>query len=133
VHLPALETDIALERDVVVTIARPNKRASPGSEAAALRVEWAPADGGRFPRFHGSLAARRHEDAEAFSLVLSGAYDVPAGFAGDRFDAGIGHRIAQATARDLLLEVREHIEGSMPVAGGATGGTAAAREREHVR
>lgn len=108
VHLPALRTEIALQRDVVVTIVDTrNERLQ-----EACTVDWYPADGGPFPRFQGTLAFSEHPEGEGSVLVIDGNYDMPAGFASEAFDVGIGYRIAQATARDLLVRVRDHVEGT---------------------
>jgi hypothetical protein len=108
VMLPALRTAIVLQRDIVVTLT-----VLPEALEALvrLRVDWEPAGGGPFPRFHGTISAESSEGYEGFCLVLDGAYDPPPG-APENFDSDIGHRIAVATARSLLGEVRDAAEHS---------------------
>jgi hypothetical protein len=103
VMLPSLRTAIVLQRDIVVTLTE-------FPERDAMQVEWEPAGGGPFPRFHGSISAEPSEGYDGFCLALEGAYDPPAG--GESFDLAVGHRIALATARSLLGEVRDAVERS---------------------
>jgi hypothetical protein len=107
VSLPALQTEIVLQRDVVATVA---PQSDAGGNLAKMSVDWEPAGGGPFPQFHGTLVASNDEGYESFSLVLDGAYEPPLGASGAAFDAALGHRIAIATARNLLSEVRDGIE-----------------------
>jgi len=107
VSLLALQTEIMLRRDVVVTVL---PLADAGGDLARMSVEWEPAGGGPFPRFRGTLVASNDEGYESFSLVLDGAYEPPLGAGGAAFDAALGHRIAIATARNLLSDVRDGIE-----------------------
>jgi hypothetical protein len=107
VSLPALQTEIVLQRDVVATIA---PQTAPSEVLAKMSVDWEPAGGGPFPRFHGTLVATNDENYESFSLVLDGSYEPPLGAGGAAFDVALGHRIAIATARNLLAEVRDGIE-----------------------
>jgi len=44
-------------------------------------------------------------------VELDGAYVPPFGPAGQLFDATIGRRIAQATAREFLKDLKASIEG----------------------
>ena len=90
VNLPALQTEIVLQRDVVASVAPIDDA---GQDLARMSVEWEPAGGGPFPRFRGTLVASNDEGA-----------------GGAAFDAALGHRIAIATARNLLSEVRDGIE-----------------------
>jgi len=106
-HLPALETEITLKRDVVVSLRRPRMAAAQGG----CLVDWLPAGGGAFPRFCGALAIESAGDDDTFSLVIDGRYETPKRFAAQALE-GIGHRIAQATARDLLTRVRDDVEVS---------------------
>ena len=107
VNLPALQTEIVLQRDVVASVAPLDDA---GQDLARMSVEWEPAGGGPFPRFRGTLVASNDEGYESFSLVLDGQYEPPLGAGGAAFDAALGHRIAIATARNLLSEVRDGIE-----------------------
>jgi hypothetical protein len=73
-------------------------------------IHWEAEDGGAFPIFDGQLTIGADEDYNAFFLVLEGAYEPPGGVAGRIFDVAIGHRIAEASARGLLSELRDEIE-----------------------
>lgn len=106
VMLPSLRTAIVLQRDIVVTLTELREREA---SLERIRVDWEPAGGGPFPRFHGAIFAQPSEGYDGFCLVLEGAYDRPAG-GGESFDLAVGHRIALATARSLLGEVRDALE-----------------------
>src|SRR5271165_3509054 len=69
ISLPALQTEIVLQRDVVASIL-PQPEGE--GELASMAVEWEPAGGGPFPRFQGTLAAANDESYESFSLILDG-------------------------------------------------------------
>jgi hypothetical protein len=73
-------------------------------------VHWEAEGGGPYPVFDGELTIGSDEDYNAFWLVLDGAYLPPGGVAGQVFDAVIGRRIATASARGLLSEIRSEIE-----------------------
>ncbi len=107
ITLPALQTEIVLQRDVVATIA-PQVKAE--GALATFHVVWEPAGGGPFPRFEGTLTAASDEGYDSFSLILDGTYLPPFGLGGAAFDAALGHRIALATARNLLSDVRDGVE-----------------------
>jgi hypothetical protein len=91
VRIPSLGVEIALLRDVVATIAT-----SP--EPNVYAVEWRPAGDGPFPRFAGTVSLI---DVDGTYLCLTGDYALP-----DEgilvADAFLAHRIAQATAGDVL-------------------------------
>ncbi len=107
ISLPSLRTNVILQHDVIATL-RHLPRAL-GNDC--FDVSWEPSGGG-FPRFGGTLSIENNEEYDSFSLVLKGSYDPPLGPAGQAFDAALGHRIAIATARDLLARLREVIEKS---------------------
>ena len=107
VNLPALQTEIVLQRDVVATVAPLDDA---GGTLARMSVELGAGRGRTVSRFRGTLVASNDEGYESFSLVLDGAYEPPMGASGAAFDAALGHRIAIATARNLLSEVRDGIE-----------------------
>ncbi|MGP6157281.1 MAG: hypothetical protein ACLPYS_07200 [Vulcanimicrobiaceae bacterium] len=109
VMLPSLRTAIVLQRDIVATLREVAER---GASLARIHVDWEPAGGGPFPRFHGSISAEPSEGYDGCCLVLEGAYEPPAGGGGESFDLAVGHRIALATARSLLGEVRDAVERS---------------------
>jgi hypothetical protein len=73
-------------------------------------VRWQPEDDGPYPVFKGELTIGGDNDYSTFWLVLEGEYAPPGGVAGEVFDAVIGHRIARASARGLLREIRTEIE-----------------------
>jgi hypothetical protein len=93
--------DLRVERDVDIHFsARPEY---PGYRM--LNVEWKPKDGGPYPAFAGSLSIA--DEGLGWSRIeLAGKYDPPFGLAGAAFDAIAGHRIAQATAAELLAEFK---------------------------
>ena len=93
VVVPALETEIAMVRDVIVSF-------EPLADDACV-VRWRPAGGGVFPRFAGTLRTVPSDTASTI-LRLEGAYDDPASRRADRTDAELGFRLAQATARVML-------------------------------
>ena len=93
--------DLRIERDVEFHLK--SKPAYPGYKL--LDVSWAPKDGGPYPTFAGTLSVA--EDAPGWSRIeIDGTYSPPFGIAGAAFDAAIGHRIAQATASELLGEIK---------------------------
>lgn len=77
-----------------------------------MRVEWSPAGGGPFPSFKGSLTISEDEDYGTCILTLSGEYEPPLGVVGMGFDAIVGRRIAVATARRLLGQIRDGMEAA---------------------
>jgi hypothetical protein len=98
---------LALDKGVIATLSR-----SPKHHALEDRigVTWQPdVDGEPFPRFDGALSLEA-ATPKASILTLAGKYEPPLGGAGKLFDAALGHRIAQATARELLKEIADRIE-----------------------
>lgn len=106
IPLPSLRTNVILQHDVIATLRHLPRVLGNDS----FDVRWEPSGGGVFPHFSGTLSVENNEDYESFSLVLKGTYDPPLGPAGQAFDAALGHRIAIATARDLLARIRDAIE-----------------------
>jgi len=93
--------DLRVERDVEITLTA--KPAYPGY--ALFDVAWAPKDGGPYPTFHGTLSVA--DEGPGWSrLEIDGTYAPPFGPIGAVFDAAVGRRIAQATLRELLAELR---------------------------
>ena len=91
VRIPSLGVEIALVRDVVTTIVK-----SP--DPTIYTVEWRPAGDGPFPRFAGTVTLI---DVDGTYLCLTGNYELPEeGILVP--DAFLAHRIAQATAGDVL-------------------------------
>lgn len=91
----------------IVTL-HPNHK--PADMTPRYRVHWEAEAGGPYPVFDGELTIGADEDDHAFWLVLDGRYAPPGGAAGAVFDAVVGHRIAAASARGLLGEMRAEIE-----------------------
>ncbi|HME80745.1 MAG TPA: hypothetical protein VKF82_01565 [Candidatus Eremiobacteraceae bacterium] len=102
-----LPGDMSVARDVTAKV---NAVDDPTHLTTPLSVEWSPAGGGPFPTFHGTLTISEDEDYGSCVLTLSGEYEPPLGVVGKGFDAVIGRRIAVATARRLLEEIRDGIE-----------------------
>jgi hypothetical protein len=73
-------------------------------------VTWAPERSGPYPTFTGDLAIESADDYNSFYLVLNGTYEPPLGAVGAAFDAVVGHRIAENTARNLLAVIADSIE-----------------------
>ena len=93
--------DLTVERDVNFHLK--TKPAYPGYRL--LDLSWTPKDGGPYPSFSGTLSVA--EDAIGWSRIeIDGSYRPPFGIAGAVFDAAIGQRIAQATASELLGEIK---------------------------
>jgi hypothetical protein len=96
--------DLRVERDVNFHIQ--TKPAYPGYHL--LDVSWTPKDGGPYPRFSGTLSVA--EDGAGWSRIeIDGSYRPPFGIAGAVFDAAVGQRIAQATASELLAELKRQL------------------------
>jgi len=100
---------VTLERDVHVSLKRQKR---PVDAFDALDVRWEVPEGGPYPKFDGTLSVEANDDYDTFSLVLRGSYTPPGGIAGQAFDMALGHRIAEATARDLLERVKTDVEDS---------------------
>jgi hypothetical protein len=97
---------LSIDREVRVEARRTRGGASLGD---LMLITWMPEGTGVFPAFDGILIVRAGE-GNASSLELDGNYTPPFGAAGQIFDAAIGHRIAQATARELLKDLKRAIE-----------------------
>ncbi len=74
----------------------------------AMMIEWR-AGTRLFPDFHGTLRLRI-ASVETTRLTFEGAYRPPFGAPGVVFDAVIGHRIAEATMRDLIKRIGDALE-----------------------
>jgi hypothetical protein len=92
---------------VIVTL-QPAHR--PEDMTPRYHVHWEAESGGPYPVYDGELSIGADEDYDAFWLVLDGTYAPPGGPAGKVFDVVIGQRIAAASARGLLSEIRAEIE-----------------------
>jgi hypothetical protein len=93
--------DLRLERDVEVRLTP-----KPGYTGyKLLDISWAPKDGGPYPVFTGGLTVA-DEGAGWSRIELDGTYEPPFGALGAAFDAAVGHRIAGATATELLAQMK---------------------------
>jgi hypothetical protein len=100
---------LSIARDVT---ARFEKIDDPRHLTKPMQVEWSPAGGGPYPTFRGSLTISEDEDYGTCILTLSGEYEPPLGVVGKGFDAIVGRRIAIATARRLLAQIRDGMEAA---------------------
>lgn len=82
----------------------------PGDMTPRYRVHWEAAEGAHYPVFDGALTVGGAEDYNAFWLILNGGYEPPGGIVGKVFDAVVGHKVAEETARGLLADMRDAIE-----------------------
>lgn len=95
---------IAIDREVRIEV-QPVR-----DTGGTLRVAWRPEGTVALPTFEGTLAARGGDDSGATYIEIDGSYTPPFGIAGQIFDAAIGKRIAQATAREFLSDLKAAIE-----------------------
>jgi hypothetical protein len=91
----------------IVTLKRAHR---PADMTPRYAIHWEAEGGGLYPNFDGELSVESDEDYNAFWFVLNGSYEPPGGVAGQLFDAAVGHRIAETTARGLLSEMRAETE-----------------------
>lgn len=92
----------AVGHDVVASF----RRRKGSDEAIVFDLHWESADGGPFPVFDGTLTVAEDETYETCRLILEGSYTPPGSVAGSVFDAVLGSRIADATAKELLERIR---------------------------
>jgi hypothetical protein len=107
VPIPGVRGGVKLERTAIATLV-PNHTA--GAMMPQYAVTWVPEKAGPYPRFAGTLSVASSEDYDSFDLVLEGSYEPPLGAVGAAFDAVVGHRIAESTARNLLATIADSIE-----------------------
>ena len=100
---------IYLDREVVVEAHRARDEENLND---VIRIAWLPEGAMVFPRFAGSVAICGQDDPARSYVELDGSYAPPFGAAGQLFDATIGRQIAQATARELLKDLKAAIEGA---------------------
>jgi hypothetical protein len=100
---------LSIDREVRVEARRPRGEASLDD---LMLIRWMPEGTAVFPTFEGILTIRASGEADASLIELDGNYMPPFGVAGQVFDAAIGHRIAQATARELLKDLKRTIEST---------------------
>ena len=79
-----------------------------------LRLTWDPEDQ-TVPRFAGALSSSEKDPGTA-TLLLEGSYKPPLGVAGAAFDLVVGRKIAAATARALLSDIKAFIESDYQTA-----------------
>ena len=108
-RLPAKQYGLSIDREVRIE-ARPVR--NPGHNAEVMEISWEPEGTAIFPRFDGRLFLTGFGNAALSYVELDGYYTPPFGAAGQVFDATIGQRIAQATAREFLADLKATIESS---------------------
>lgn len=107
VNVSGFATPLTLERSVIATIQTHHLRAD---MTPRYDLQWAPQVSGPFPLFAGQLIVEAGDDYDTFVLHLRGDYTPPLGVLGKGFDLAVGHRLAQATAYNLLHRIRDFIE-----------------------
>lgn len=75
-----------------------------------IRIRWTPEGTVVFPRFSGTLVVWGEENPALSYIELDGEYNPPLGATGQLFDEVIGHRLAEATAREFLRDVKRGVE-----------------------
>jgi hypothetical protein len=104
-----LPARLRLERDVNVHLSeRPHAAGDLRRGPDTVEITWEPADGGPYPHFSGTVRIKPSHGHSEF--ILDGTYEPPLGLAGKLFDAAVGHRIAEATAANLLASLRSSLE-----------------------
>ncbi len=111
VQVPGSNT-FRLERTAIATLTPLHAR---GEMLPHYAVNWTPERSGPYPTFNGDLAIENADDYHSFYLVLKGTYEPPLGVLGAAFDAVVGHRIAELTARNLLATIADSIEADFTV------------------
>jgi hypothetical protein len=107
VPVPGTRDGVRLARTAIASIVPRHK---PGDLVPHYAVTWESESGGPYPTFSGDLAIENSEDYDSFYLVLKGTYEPPLGAVGAAFDAVVGHRIAEASARNLLSTIADSVE-----------------------
>ncbi|HTX02209.1 MAG TPA: hypothetical protein VMD07_00910 [Candidatus Acidoferrales bacterium] len=95
----------ALAHDVVVSFRRTKGR----NQTIVFEIHWESADGGPYPTCDCTLTVAEDETYESCRLILEGKYTPPGWVAGAAFDAVLGSRIADATAKELLERMRSFL------------------------
>jgi len=95
----------ALAHDVVVSFRRSEGR----NQTIVFEIHWESADGGLYPTCDCTLTVAEDETYESCRLILEGKYTPPGWVAGAVFDAVLGSRIADATAKELLERMRSFL------------------------
>ena len=91
----------AIGHDVIASF----RRHKGSDESIVFDLHWESADGGPYPIFDGTLTVAEDETYESCRLILDGSYTPPGRVAGAVFDAALGSRIANATAKELLEQM----------------------------
>jgi hypothetical protein len=79
-----------------------------------LAITWDPKDKS-VPRFSGALKSGEQAPGTT-RLTLEGTYTPPLGVAGKAFDLVVGRKIAAATARALLEDIKQFVESDFATA-----------------
>lgn len=79
-----------------------------------LALSWDPEDQ-TVPRFTGTLTSSGEEPGKT-TLTLAGSYKPPLGVAGRAFDLVVGRKIASATIRSLLEDIKQFIDSDYQTA-----------------
>jgi len=95
----------ALAHDVVASFRRSKGR----NQTIVFDIHWESADGGLYPTCDCTLTVAEDETYESCRLILEGKYTPPGWVAGAAFDAVLGWRIADATAKELLERMRSFL------------------------
>jgi hypothetical protein len=98
---------ISFDREVRVEARQTNDAERP---CDFIEIAWMPEGTLVLPRFDGKLSVCANSNPDACYIELDGSYTPPFGAAGQIFDAAIGHRIAQATAREFLKDLKAAAE-----------------------
>ncbi|MGB6517583.1 MAG: hypothetical protein WBE79_03650 [Candidatus Cybelea sp.] len=109
IRMPVKQYGVSIDREVRIE-ARPVR--NPALDAEIMEISWVPEGTAIFPRFDGKLFLTGFGNAEVSYVELDGYYTPPFGAAGQVFDATIGQRIAQTTAREFLADLKAAIETS---------------------
>jgi hypothetical protein len=99
-----LPVELGVERNIIATFApkRRNKLML-GRKHEHVDLDWRPEGGGPYPTFKGRLTIR--PSSGKTELELKGQYEPPFGALGAAFDAVVGWRLAEKTAKAVLAEL----------------------------
>jgi hypothetical protein len=104
-----LPSELGISQSVRVSFS--SKRQDPlstGRGNEGMSIEWAPDGGGPFPTFSGMLTLQPQSGQTR--IEMNGEYSPPLGEIGAIFDAVVGSKIARATIRILLENLKEALE-----------------------
>ncbi len=127
VPIPGSKDGVRLERTAIATLVPIHRT---GEFTPHYAVTWLPERSGPYPAFNGELVIENADDYNSFYLVLKGSYEPPLGAVGAAFDAVVGHRIAESTARNLLATIADSIEADFTAV--ETSKADARHKAEHV-